>query len=143
MHQTTDTAEMTENYTLSKRHKTAELSSESYAALLTYFHQKYPIWRVHSRYSIDVFPDSLPLTSTVVFFEYVELRGQRFHAQNFSGNSTTSNIDVHVPWSSRTHCGELLEIFQFQQSVSLPPIWLARVKWFKPWEGQHEAVWDL
>lgn len=136
------TAEFTEQYLLSKWHKVGEMSSETYSALLQYFRVKYPHWPIHSRYQVPTVANSSPLTSTVIFFDYVELRGQRFYAENLSGNTSASNIDAHVPWSAQNACGKLLDVFQFQQRVDSPPIWLAYVRWFKPWEGAREDVWD-
>ncbi|KAI0093118.1 hypothetical protein BDY19DRAFT_902918 [Irpex rosettiformis] len=135
--------EPVEQYELSKRQKTADLDSDAYAALLHYFQVQNPTWHLHSRFQRPQFSDSMPLTRTVIFFDYVSLKGQRFYAENLSGNRSASIVSANVSWSTTPACGTLLDIFQFQQRADIPAIWLARVRWFKKWQGPSEDVWKM
>lgn len=117
------------------------MDSELYMSLLKYFNAVYPQWHVHSYLARPQHADSTPLTDTVILFDYVTMRGQRFYSSSFSGVRSSALAEVQVPWLPTSACGEILEIFQFQQNISQPVLWLARMRWFKPWSGDCEAVW--
>ena len=118
------------------------MSTDLYQATLRYFQRKYPHWHIHSRFGRRLFTDSLPLTQEVISFDYVTLNGQRFYAERQSGNGAASLIEAKVSWSQQLAAGKLLDVFQFQQDAHHPPLWLAHVRWFKPWTGPREAIWD-
>ena len=137
------TASSTDAYTLSQRRKSINMSSELYQAVLEHFRHKYPGWPIHSRFERQQYNDSIPLTQAIISFDYVILNGYRYYAANQSGNMTASVVSAETPWSALLSAGRLLDIFQFQQNTHTPPMWLARIHWFKLSGGPREAIWNM
>lgn len=127
---------------MSPRQKVSDMSTELYSGLLNYFHVHYPSWHLHEAWQLRPHPASEPMVRTAVFFDYVHIYGRKFYAANLSGNAATSLIEAYVPWSMSTACGQVLDIFQFQQAIEHTPVWLARVRWFRPWEGNTPGLWN-
>lgn len=82
----------------------------------------------------------MPLTNLAIFFDYVIVRSQRFYASLTTGNraSAIAEIERHT---GGIGCAEILEIFQFQQCMNSPAMWLARIRWLQEWQGACEEIW--
>jgi len=121
------------------------MSSDTYRLLADTICSRYPGTPVHCRSDSVVSPNSVPLERTATFFEYVVIDGKRYFASRTVGLNRSSLVHVIIPGMSPIHgYGEILEIFQFNQVFSLTnsPLWLAQVRWFKPWSGERETIWD-
>ncbi|OBZ79611.1 hypothetical protein A0H81_00065 [Grifola frondosa] len=135
-----------QTYAMSPRRKTSTLSSQGlYDVLLHHFHTTWPSWHIHSQTGCAMDADSLPLEDAVIFFNYVQFGKSRFYASNLSGQLAASLVKVYMsttPGMPQTSCAQLTDIFQFQQNLSSPPMWFGHVRWFKPWSGPREPIWD-
>ncbi|KAG1774332.1 hypothetical protein EV702DRAFT_1047887 [Suillus placidus] len=72
-----------------------------------------------------------------VFFDYVVI--------DTVGTNCSSLVHVIIPGITVIHAyGEVLEIFQFNQRFRNvdDSLWFARMRWFVPWRGEREKVWD-
>ncbi|KAG2357584.1 hypothetical protein BDR07DRAFT_1419902, partial [Suillus spraguei] len=61
------------------------------------------------------------------------------------GTNRSSLVHVIIPGITVIHAyGEVLEIFQFNQRFHNvdDSLWFARMRWFVPWRGEREKVWD-
>ena len=121
------------------------MSSDTYRILADTIRFKYPRTPVHCRSDRAVIRNSLPLERTATFFKYVVVDGKRYYASRTVGSNKSSFVHVIIPGPSPINAyGEILEIFQFNQDFRQTgsPLWLARVRWFKPWAGEREKIWD-
>ena|SRR5271170_1154617 len=91
-------------------------------------------------------PNSVPLDQTATFYDFVILNGSRFYSSHAVSSNRASLVEVNLvdPNSNQTflRCGELLEIFRFDQGQRGSPVWLGQMRWFREWKGEHESVWD-
>lgn len=132
-------------YALSPRRQTKVMSTETYRQLADTICLRFPSTPIHRRSDRAVLPGSLPLDYSATFFEYVVVDGKRYYASRMVGWNKSSFVHVVIPGTSLTDaCGEILEVFQFDQDFRQAgcPLWLARVRWFRPWSGEHEGIWD-
>ena len=80
-----------------------------------------------------------------MFFEYVIVKGKRYHASRTVGANKSSFAHVAIPGPSPANAyGEILDIIQvnpqFQQGGR--PLRFVRMRWFKAWSGEREQLWD-
>jgi hypothetical protein len=132
-------------YALSPRHQARKLSSETYRLLAHSISTRYPETPVHCRSDRAVLPNSLPLEHTAIFFEYVVVNSKRFYASRTVGWNKSSLVHVLIPGPTpKDAYGEVLEILQINQDFRNigHPLWLAQVRWFKPWHGERDQIWD-
>ncbi|KAI0668702.1 hypothetical protein C8Q78DRAFT_1097701 [Trametes maxima] len=131
-------------YTMSIRRETRTMSSQTYRDLLAHLRKLHPHWHLHSLIAKPRHPQSVPLTTTAHFYDYVSLSGRRYYASSEANTKRSSLVEVYdsnalAPESANTgplsmpstHCGELEEIFEFQQSSTTPPFWFGRMRWFR------------
>ena len=121
------------------------MSSDTYRLLADEISLQYPLTPVHCRSDAAVTSNSLPLDRKAIFFEYIVVNGKRFYASWTVGWNKSSFVRVLIPGPSpSTAYGELLEVFQFSQDFGQAdcPLWLARVRWLTPWEGECDSLWD-
>jgi hypothetical protein len=100
---------------------------------------------VHCRSDRAVAPNSLPLEHIATFFEYVVVNGKRFYASRTVGWNKSSLVHAVIPGPiPKDAYGEVLEILQINQDFrnTGTPLWFARVRWFKPWCGERDQIWD-
>ncbi|KAG1847269.1 hypothetical protein C8R48DRAFT_779257 [Suillus tomentosus] len=103
-------------YALSPRHKTREMSTETYRLLARTLCFCFPLTPVHCRSDRAVVSHSIPLDRVAVFFDYVIVNGKHYHASRTTGTSNSSFVHVVIPGKNLVHAyGEVLEIFQFTQ----------------------------
>lgn len=135
-----------QTYTLSPRHQTKTMSSETYRLLARTICLRYPLTPVHCRFDRPVVPHSLPLDPMAVYFDYVVINGKRYHASRTTGSNHSSFVHVLIPKAGTTSIhayGEVLEIFQYTQNFRGVgnPMWFVRMRWFVPWTGEGEEIW--
>ncbi|KAI0676009.1 hypothetical protein C8Q78DRAFT_1150337 [Trametes maxima] len=138
-------------YTMSIRRETRTMSSQTYRDLLVHLRKLHPHWHLHSLIGKPRHPESVPLTTTAQFYDYVSLGGRRYYASNEANTKRSSLVEIYTPGpepadasplsTPSTHCGELEEIFEFRQSSTTPPFWFGRIRWFCEWTGAREPVW--
>jgi hypothetical protein len=132
-------------YGLSPRHHTGNMSSDTYRLLAETVNDRFPLTPVHCRSHRPINSNSIPLDRTATFFEYVVIIGKRYHASRTVGTNKSSFAHVLIPGSSPINTyGEILEIFQVNQRIleSDRPLWFVRMRWFKPWSGERDQIWD-
>ncbi|KAL1940756.1 hypothetical protein VTO73DRAFT_7797 [Trametes versicolor] len=135
-------------YHLSPRKATRAMSSQTYKSVLRHFWRRYPAWHVHSMFGTARYIDSVPLVSSAVFYDYVAITGRRYYASSEAVSKHSSYVEVYTsdydgPSGDRpSACGELEEVLEFCQADGMPAFWFGRMRWFRPWLGDREAVWD-
>jgi len=132
-------------YSLGPQCQIRNMSSETYHLLAHTICSRYPATPVHCRSDHTVTPNSLPLTHTAIFFEYVVVNGKRYYASRTVGWNTSSLVHVVIPGPfPKDAYGEVLEILQIDQDFRNTgrPLWLARIRWLKPWCGERDRIWD-
>jgi hypothetical protein len=132
-------------YAFSPRHHTKTMLSDTYRLLADSICSRFPSTPVHCHSDNAVLPNSLPLERTAVFFDYVVVDGKRYHASHTMGCNRSSFVHVLIPGPHPVDAyGELLEIFQFNQDFQHTgsSLRMARVRWFNPWTGECENIWD-
>ena len=132
-------------YAFSPCHHTKNMLSDTYRFLANTISSRLPSTPVHCRSDNPVLPNSLPLERTAVFFDYVVVDGKRYHASQTVRCNRSSFIHVLIPGPHPVDAyGELLEVFQFNQDFrhTGPSLRLAQVRWFSPWTGDRESIWD-
>ncbi len=78
-----------------------------------------------------------------IFFDYADINGQRYHASEVATAKASSLVEAYLTvTSTSTRSAEILEIFQFQQSLDTAAMWFARVRWFKEYGGDREMLWN-
>ena len=121
------------------------MSSDTYRLLADEICLRYPLTPIHCRSDAAAASNSLLLDRKAIFFEYVVINGKRYYASWTVGWNKSSFVRVLIPRVSPvTAYGELLEIFQFSQNFGQTdcPLWLARVRWLTPWDGERDSIWD-
>ncbi|KAG1721106.1 hypothetical protein EDB19DRAFT_1835661 [Suillus lakei] len=97
---------------------------------------------VHCCGDVPLIQNSTPLNHEATFYEYVIVNGRRYHASRTVGSNSSSLVRVTIPGAVPvTAFGELLEIFQFE-CRSGHSVWFGRIRWFKPWCGTRNKVWN-
>jgi hypothetical protein len=132
-------------YALSLQHQMKSLSLDTYHLLADTICLRFPSTPVHCCSDHTVFPNSLPLDHTAIFFEYVIVDGKRYYTSHMTGCNKSSFIHVVIPGPFLMNAyGEILEIFQFDQDFRQTGclVWFAHIRWFKSWSGEREGVWD-
>ena len=130
---------------LSPRRQIRIMSSETYRLLAYTICIRYPATPVHCQSDRAVVPNSLPLSHTATFFEYIVVNGKRFYASRTVGWNKSSLVHVVIPGPAPKEAyGEVLEILQVDQDVRNTgnPLWFVRVRWFKSWCGERDLIWD-
>ncbi|KIN93403.1 hypothetical protein M404DRAFT_171305 [Pisolithus tinctorius Marx 270] len=87
----------------------------------------------------------VPLNHKGLFYDYVIIEGKRIHASKAIGTRSSSLVHVMIPGQLPIHIyGEILEIFQVNQHLldGKHSLWLAQMRWFKPYEGNRVTIWD-
>ena len=135
---------------LSPRYEQKKMDRQLYYRMLCYLAEHYPLRHLHSCFGRPEYPDSQPLFENALFFDYVVLQGHRYYASIQSGTKHSSLVEVELPsidqpagHRPKRGRGELLRLIQFQQSPNESPAWVAQMRWFKPWTGVYDTVWDL
>lgn len=118
------------------------MSSEMYRLLADFLNHRFPDSPVHCMYERPTHPHSLPLATTAKFFDYVVLDATRYYSSTATGSNRGSLVEVDVTGSGALQCGELLDIVEFQRGMHHSPVWLGRMRWFKPWTGSRPEIWD-
>jgi hypothetical protein len=121
------------------------MSTETYRLLAHTICCRYPLTPVHCRSDQAIVPHSLPLDQNATFFDYVIINSRRYYGSRTVGSNRSSFVHVAIPGPVVQHAyGEVLEIFQFNQNFrdADTPLWLARLRWFVPWNGEREKVWE-
>ncbi len=106
---------------------------------------RYPATPVHCRSERPLTSNSLPLHHSATFFEYVVIDGKRFYASRTVGWNKSSFVHVVIPGTSPQDAyAEVLEILQIDQDFRNAghPLWLAQVRWLKPWRRECDQIWD-
>ena len=132
-------------YGLAPRRQIKNMSSETYRLLAHTICVRYPATPVHCRSDHAATPNSLPLMHTALFFDYVVVNGKQFYASQTVGWNKSSLVHVIIPGPFlKDAYGEILEILQVDQDFRNTghPLWLARVRWLKPWCGERDPIWD-
>jgi hypothetical protein len=129
---------------LSPRHERKIMSTITYrrlARMLTSLHPESP---VHCQSDRPMDLRSVPLDQDAIFYDYVVYKGTRYYSSRAVGTNRASLVEVYMTCSGITHiqCGELLELFEFDEGKRGSPIWVAHMRWFREWDGPREAVWD-
>jgi hypothetical protein len=132
-------------YTFSPHHYTRHMSSDMYHLLANTICSRFPLTPIHCHLDNLVFPNSLPLERTALFFDYIVVDGKRYHASHTVRSNRLSFVHVLIPGPSSVGAyGELLEVFQLNQDFrhTGSSLWLAHVRWFRLWTGEHESIWN-
>jgi hypothetical protein len=132
-------------YALSPRRQIRNMSSDTYRLLAHTISDRFPSRPIHCRSDRAVTPSSIPLEITTTFFEYVVVNGKRFHASRTVGWNKSSLVRAVIPGPiPKDAHGEVLEILQINQDFQNTgcPLWFARMRWFKPWYGERDQIWD-
>lgn len=132
-------------YGFSPRHHKDNMSTDTYRLIAENICFQFPMAPVHCRSDRPISSTSLPLNRSATFFEYVVVEGKRYHASRTTGTNKSSFAHVVIPGSSPTDAyGEVMEVIQvnhrFQQRDR--PLWFVQMRWFKPWTGEREQLWD-
>ncbi|KAF7372218.1 hypothetical protein MVEN_00081200 [Mycena venus] len=129
---------------LSPRSKIATMSDETYRQLADALTIHYPDIPVHCISDSPRSPASLPLETRATFYSYVIVNGKRYYASSGAKSNKSSLIQVAVsrPTGVSIRCGELLEIFKFQQFEGATELWFGRMRWFTPYRGPQEPIWQ-
>lgn len=131
-----------QTFSLSPHRKTRVMSSETYRTLARTLCFRFPYTPVHCRGDEPLVQNSTPLNREAIFYEYVVVNGRRYHASRTVGSNSSSLVHVTIPGAVPvTTYGELLEIFQFD-CRSGHSVWFGRMRWFKPWCGMCNKIWD-
>lgn len=121
------------------------MTTDTYRLLAQTLCFRYPLAPVHCLCDCPVVPHSLPLDRTAIFFDYVVIKGKRYYASRTVGSNRSSFVHVIIPADNPIHLhGEVLEILQVDQSwrEHVQSLWFARMRWFKPWQGDAGMVWN-
>jgi hypothetical protein len=132
-------------YAFSPHHHTRHMSSDTYRLLANTICSRFPSTPIHCCSDNPVFPNSLPLERTALFFDYIVVNSKQYHASHTVGSNRSSFVHVLIPGPSPVGTyGELLEVFQLNQDFrhTGSSLRLARMRWFRPWTGEHESIWD-
>ncbi|KAJ7126601.1 hypothetical protein C8R43DRAFT_897637 [Mycena crocata] len=133
------------SYGFSPTSKIAVMRDETYRQLAGALTIHFPTVPVHCISDSPLHPDSLPLTTRATFYNYVIVNGRRYYASSLAKSNRGSLIQVSFspPGGPVTlHCGELIEIFKFQQYEDSDELFFGRMRWFTPYRGTPEPVWD-
>ena len=132
-------------YGFSPRCHKESMSSDTYQLIAETICHQFPMTPVHCRSDRPLFPNSIPLDKSAMFFEYVVIEGKQYHASRMTGTARSSLAHVVIPGLSPVNAfGEVMEIIQVHQQFpwSNHPLCFVRMRWFKPWSGEHEQLWD-
>ncbi len=132
-------------YALSPHCQIRTIPSETYRLLAHAICLRYPATPVHCRSERPLTSNSLPLHHSATFFEYVVIDGKRFYASRTVGWNKSSFVHVVIPGTSPQDAyAEVLEILQIDQDFRNAghPLWLAQVRWLKPWRRECDQIWD-
>ena len=111
------------------------------AQMLTSLHPDRP---VHCQSDRPLDLRSIPLNQDAIFFDYVVYKSSRYYSSRAVGTNRASLAEVYLTYSGTTsiQCGEILELFEFDEGKRGTPIWVAHMRWFREWDGPREQVWD-
>ena len=132
-------------YGFSPRHHKESMSSDTYQLVTETICLQFPMTPVHCWSDCPLFPNSIPLDKSAMFFEYVVIEGKQYHASHMTGTAKSSLTHVVIPGPSPVDTfGEVMEIIQVHQQFqwSNCPLYFVHMWWFKPWSGKHEQLWD-
>jgi hypothetical protein len=125
----------------SPRQETKSMSIETYHQLACALAFWYPETHLHCQGKHPIHPDSLLLDQSAIFFDYIIFNGSRYYASRSVGSNRASLVDVMLP-TEETRSGEILELLQVQVNNMSNLIWVAHMRWFRPWDGPRERIWD-
>jgi len=132
-------------YALSLQCQVRNMSSEMYCLLAHTLCIRFPATPVHCWSDHAIAPNSLPLTHTVIFFEYVVVDSKRFYTSwTVSWNrSSLVHVVIPGPFPKDTY-SEVVKILQIDQDFwnTGHLLWVARVQWLKPWDRERDNIWD-
>jgi hypothetical protein len=118
---------------------------DTYRLLAKTINFRYPSAIIHCHADHVLSSNSMPLDCAATFFEYVVIDGNRFYASRTVGRNKSSFVHAIIPGLPPVDAyGEVLEIFWFDQDIRPIgcPLWFAHLRWFKPWLGEREKLWD-
>ncbi|KZV92705.1 hypothetical protein EXIGLDRAFT_692440 [Exidia glandulosa HHB12029] len=132
----------------SRAYRTAAMSSDLYAAVLLQLRQIAPHIPLYNILSPRPIPNAAPLFSQATFFEHAVVRGRRYHASAYLGNTGKSLVSVNVSTTATPvmRVGEITHIFSFAQPGFAEVYFWAHVRWFMPhrltviptpWSGKY------
>ncbi|KAJ7852606.1 hypothetical protein B0H13DRAFT_2359401 [Mycena leptocephala] len=131
-------------YEFSPHSKVGLMTDETYHQLAGALTKHFPDVRVHCISDPAPHPDSIPLNTQATFYNYVVVDGRRYYASSRARSNRSSLIQAAIPTGTgiSLHCGELLEIFKFQQCADGTELWFGRVRWFTTYRGTPEPIWE-
>jgi hypothetical protein len=131
-------------YQFSPHSKVGLMTDETYHQLSGALTKHFPDVRVHCISDPAPHPDSIPLNTQATFYNYVVVDGRRYYASSRARSNRSSLIQAAIPTGTgiSLHCGELLEIFKFQQCADGTELWFGHVRWFTTYRGTPEPIWE-
>jgi len=132
------------SYALSPRCQVRKMSTDTYHLLTQTIQTRYPESPIHCRSDRTITHNSLPLENIATFFKYIVVNGKHFFASQTAGWNKSLLVHVLIPGPiPRDAYGEVLEILQINQDFwnKTCPLWIAQVRWFKPWSGEQDQIW--
>ena len=95
---------------------TSAVSSETYSLLVHLICLRFPATPVHCCSDCVITPNSLPLSHTVIFFDYIVVEVKQLYAFWIVGWNWSSLVRVLIPGPLPVNAyGEVLEILQISQ----------------------------
>jgi hypothetical protein len=122
-------------YAFSLHYHTRHMSLDTYHLLANTICSRFPSTPVHCHLDNPVFPNSLPLECTALFFDYVVVNGKQYHASHTVRSNRLSFVHILIPGPSPVGAyRELLKVFQLNQDFqhTSSSLWLAHMWWFRP-----------
>ncbi|KAJ7508235.1 hypothetical protein B0H11DRAFT_1902552 [Mycena galericulata] len=130
-------------YELSPRFKLQLMSDETYRHMVGALTMHFPDVPVHCISDVPRHPNSIPLNTQATFHNYVIVNGRRYYASSAAKSNRGSLIQLATPTDTgmSIHCGELVEVFKFQQSDGDTELCFGRMRWFTQYQGSLEPIW--
>jgi|ERR1700722_14543214 len=135
-----------QRYQLSSRCEDRLMTTGLYRELAKTLTSQNPATPYHCQSERPTNANSIPLDRRATFYDYVILNGARFYSSHAVSSNRASLVEVNFvdPDINEAfrRCGELLEIFRFDQGPGGSPVWFGQMRWFREWDGERELVWD-
>jgi len=131
-------------FMLSPRREQKIMSTVTYRRLAQMLTSLHPDTPVHCQSDRPMDFRSIPIDQNAIFYDYVVYKSVRYYSSRAVGTNRASLVEVDLTCSGIAHiqCGEILELFEFDEGKRGSPIWIAHMRWFREWNGPREVVWD-
>ena len=132
------------SYILSPRHHKDNMSSDIYHIIKALCSQ-FLLTPVHCQSECPIFPNSLLLERTAMFFKYIVIGGKCYHALHAVGTNKSLFVHIVIPGPSPANVyGKVLEFIQVNQQIQQNghPLWFIQIWWFQGWASEYEQLWD-